>query len=576
MLAALALLSGCPSKGRQEARAPSPAAPNLDPWVLTTTDLNVARGNRGIFLGNGRLGATFGAAGDAGKDGVAYTAGHYDAAETLLQDTRPWHRLGTATPLGDTTQSLDMKRGVLVTRTGTAATTAFLSAVDPDLYALQTTAAGQDKPTFSTHAEIGSRWTGFEAARTAHEAAWQALWKGRDIVIDGDPEAQQLVHKLMFDLLQSTRVGGDDSIAPETLSGDFYKGHIFWDAEIWMFPALLAQFPERARNILDYRYRLRDAARAQAAAKGYRGLDFPWESAKTGKETAPGGFSEGRHVTAGVGWAHWQYFLATGDKKWLAERGWPILAGVADYFASRANKNASGRFSIAGVTGPDEFAMNVTDNAYTNAMAANCLRAAGAAARVLGRPANPAWDAVARGLVLPFDPVRGAYLKMSGDDGKTRTKQADGELLLYPAQAPMDLKTAAATFDLHKPRVIKNGPAMSQSIHALIAARLGRADEADTAFRESYRPFVRGPFLLFSEKRSLDRCVFATGAGGVLQAVIYGFGGLDLSRPDGLVPGKPALPKGWTKLTVQGIVWKGRRYTLTVTPTKRTLLPQPS
>ena len=114
-------------------------------------------------------------------------------------------------------------------------------------------------------------------------------------------------------------------------------------------------------------------------------------------------------------------------------------------------------------------------------------------------------------------------------------------------------------------------PCSLDSIHALIAARLGRADEAEKDFRESYRPFVRGPFLLFSEKRSLDRCVFTTGAGGILQSVLYGFGGLDFSEPGGLIKAPVALPPSWKKLTITGIEWKGKRYTLTVTPEGRTL-----
>ena len=334
------------------------------------------------------------------------------------------------------------------------------------------------------------------------EEAWAKRWQDTDITIEGDPEAQQLVHKLMFDLLQSARAGGDDSIAPESLSGDFYKGHIFWDAEIWMFPALLAQHPDLARTILDYRFKHLPQAQAQAKGQNCRGADFPWESAASGKEVAPGGFSKGRHVTAGVGWAAWQYWLATGDKKWLTERGWPLLSNVADYFATRATKNAAtGEYEIKDVFGPDENKGECDNNTYTNAMAKNALNYATEAAALVGKPANPQWKTVADKLKLPFDKAKGCYLTRDGDKGE-KTKQADGELLLWPAKLPMNAQTAATTFDYHKTRPIANGPAMTDSIHALIAARLGRADEAEKYFRDSYKPFVRGPFLLFSEKRS--------------------------------------------------------------------------
>jgi trehalose/maltose hydrolase-like predicted phosphorylase len=215
--------------------------------------------------------------------------------------------------------------------------------------------------------------------------------------------------------------------------------------------------------------------------------------------------------------------------------------------------------------------MGVTNNAYTNAMAINCLSAATEAAKLLGKPTNPLWASVAKGLVIPKN-ADGVILRCDGDDGKPGTKQADGELLLWPAQYS---GADAKTFDFHKKRPIKNGPAMTDSVHALIAARLGRADEAEEEFRASYRPFVRGPFLLFSEKRSLDRCVFTTGCGGVLQAVLYGFGGLDFTHWDRIEKAPVALPKGWTKLEIQGVSYKGKRYTLTVTPQGRTLKAQP-
>ena len=628
LLALLPLLTGCPSPSTPTPDAASSppaidqdrsagAFETTDPWLLKTTKPGASRGNHGIFLGNGFLGATFGASGDAGEDARTYVAGNYDRNE-VLAPVANWHDLGLPEPKPGETyeQTLDMKRGVLTTKMGGVTVTAFVSAADPYLAGIKVEGASPGKETnvsagpgryavesWGSGPEVtvdsgGGKTFGrpyehmmrirpssagtsdapkptFEQALKAHEAAWAKRWAGRDIVIEGDPEAQQLVHKAMFDLLQSTRPGGDDSIAPETLSGDFYKGHIFWDADIWMFPALLPQFPELSRNVLDYRFRHLDAAKAQAKAQKLKGADFPWESAASGRETAPGGFAKGRHVTAGVGWAHWQYWLATRDRKWLAERGWPVLSGVADYFASRAVKNpATGKYDLKDVTGPDEFKQGITNNTYTNAMARSCLLAAAEAAKVLGRPADPKWAEVAKNIALPFDKATGVYLVREGDDGKRGTKQADGELLLWPAQLPMDEKTRRATFEFHAARPIKNGPAMTDSIHALGWARLGDAKQAEENFRESYRPFVRGPFLLFSEKRSMDRCDFATGQGGVLQSVLYGFGGLDWESFEGTPKRPVVLPPTWKKLTITGIRRGGQTYTLTVTPEGRTLTSQ--
>ena len=342
-----------------------------------------------------------------------------------------------------------------------------------------------------------------------------------------------------------------------------------------MFPALLAQHPDYAKSILDYRFKHLPQARDIAKAEGCAGADFPWESAASGKEVAPGGFSEGRHVTAGVGWAAWQYYLATEDRAYLRTEGWPLLSAVADYWATRAKLDpADGKYHVRKVFGPDENKGTVDDNTYTNAMARNCLLAATDAAKIVGQPVNPAWATVAAKIALPFDTAHNRYLTRANDEG-AKTKQADGELVIYPAELPMDKAVASATFDFQAARPIQNGPAMTASVHALIAARLGRAAEAEQAFRDSYRPFVRGPFLLFSEKRSLDRCVFTTGAGGVLQAVLYGFGGLDFAHWDQIAKTSVCLPPTWKKLTITGIKHGGKRYTLTVTPQGRTLTATP-
>jgi trehalose/maltose hydrolase-like predicted phosphorylase len=635
LLGLLLLAAGCPRPAEEPPeQAPSAARPvdaaatgafaRTDPWLLTTTDRNAARGNRGIFLGNGYLGATFGpdGGGGVGPDARCFVAGVYDAAENLAP-IPAWNRLDLPAEAarGDYQQTLDMKRGLLVTRSGGVTVTSFVSRADPRLAVIRV--EGGAPPPEATPPAVASPDTGgvgnggrgytlrdeklgvvvrvresdegsggwtrfvsvarsgepapprfpprrFEDALAEHTAAWARRWDGRDIVIEGDPEAQQLVHKLLFDLIQSARPGGDDSVPPETWSGDFYKGHIFWDAEVWVFPALLAQHPDLARCILDYRFRHLDEAKRRAKAQGLQGADFPWESAATGREVAPGGFSQGRHVTAGVSWAHWQYWLATGDRAWLRARGWPVLSAVADYWASRARKNpATGKYDVRGVFGPDELKGRVDNNTYTNALARYCLRAAGAAARAVGERANPRWAEVADKIALPFDAANRRYLARENDDGR-RTKQADGELVLYPAALPMDAQTAANTFDFHAARPIRNGPAMTASIHALLAARLGRASEAERYFRDAYRPFVRGPFLLFSEKRSLDRCVFATGAGGVLQSVFYGFGRLDWEdfgpAAEGRKEIRAALPASWTRLTITGIRHRGRTFTHTVLP----------
>ncbi|GAB4453388.1 MAG: hypothetical protein OHK0029_06110 [Armatimonadaceae bacterium] len=610
IVALLFLTTGCPSTAPEEsAEAPlqslrdqdrsAGAFAETDPWILRTTDPNAARGNHGIFLGNGYIGATFGATGGAGKDSRVFVAGLYDENETI-QPISHWHDLGLPDPKASQPyeQTLDMKRGILTTKMGDTTVTAFVSAANPNLAAIRVEGSAESgnapalkESKVPVEIQLAQQGNGmvriitvgkkveaspsdWENLKAAHEAEWQKRWEQADITIEGDPEAQQLVHKMLFDLMQSSYPGSDYSIAPETLAGEFYKGHIFWDAEIWMFPALVALHPELARPMLDYRYKRLQAAQDLAKKQGASGADFPWESAETGKETAPGGFSQGRHVTAGIGLAVWRYWQATADRQWMESRGYPLLSQIADYLSTKAKKNPqTGKYDIADITGPDEFDIGIKNNTYTNALARKVLLSATEAAKVFKKPVNARWNEVAQNIALPFDKENNRYLKFEGDTGKAGVKQADGELILYPAALPMEPAVAEATFDFHKARVIKNGPAMTSSIQALVAARLGRAEEAENFFRESYRPFMRGPFLLFSEKRSLDRAVFVTGAGGVLQSILYGFGGLDYDQPDTLIDSPPALPNTWQKLTVRGVYRNGKRHILIVTPNERKLSP---
>ena len=140
-------------------------------------------------------------------------------------------------------------------------------------------------------------------------------------------------------------------------------------------------------------------------------------------------------------------------------------------------------------------------------------------------------------------------------------KQADTLLLLHPGGMPASPPEQARLYDYYASRVIRNGPAMTEAIHSLLAARLGRGQEALDRFRAGYRPFLRPPFGLFSEKRTRDNLCFLTGAAGVLQAVIYGFAGLDLH--DSPTPqAHPSLPPGWQSITLHGVQWRGKCYDL--------------
>ena len=136
-----------------------------------------------------------------------------------------------------------------------------------------------------------------------------------------------------------------------------------------MYPPLLVLNQDIARSLVNYRSDRLEIAKKKAINFGYKGAMFPWESDDTGEEATPAWALTGtfeHHITADIGIAFWNYYRVTKNKKWLLERGYPLLKEVADYWVSRSTKNKDGSYSIKNVVGANEFAPNVDDNAFTN------------------------------------------------------------------------------------------------------------------------------------------------------------------------------------------------------------------
>jgi trehalose/maltose hydrolase-like predicted phosphorylase len=400
-------------------------------------------------------------------------------------------------------------------------------------------------------------------------AAWRRLWSS-DIVLPGRPRLQRRVRAAKFYLLASPRPKIDWSISPVGLSAGGYNNHVFWDAETWMYPALLAQHPPEATTVVDYRYRTRAGARRNARRTGYAGWRYAWESALTGDEVTPTWAETGRleqHITADVALAQWQYFLATGNRRWLQTRGWPVIRGAADFWASRAEPGPDGRFHISNVEGPDEQNWPVDDSVYVNATAASTLRIAGRVAQIVGQPASPRWAQVAAGLVVlepvPLEGLPAVRPEFAGYDGG-QVKQADVALLTYPWEFPQAAEVDRSDLEYYTPRYDPEGPAMTDSVSSIIAAQLGVGCSSWTYTLRSMDPFVKAPYEQFTEARNGQGVfTFLTGEGGFLQEFLYGYPGLrwreDRLRLDPMLP--PQLSGG---LRLTGLRWQGRRFDVVV------------
>jgi trehalose/maltose hydrolase-like predicted phosphorylase len=407
---------------------------------------------------------------------------------------------------------------------------------------------------------IFARLEGRDRLINFHNKAWDELWKS-DIQIEGDDQSQQDIHSMLYHLYSFSRPGTALSPSPMGLSGLGYNGHVFWDTELWMYPSYLVLQPEMAKSMVEYRFQRLEAAKKNAFNHGYKGAMFPWESAATGVEETPVWALSGpfeHHITACVGLAAWNYYCVTQDLDWLKEKGWSIMKETADFWASRVERNGPGKYDIKNVVAADEWAENVDNNAWTNAAAKACLNNAALAAKLLGLKADPEWAEVASNIpILKFaDGVTKEHATYQGEG----IKQADVNLLSYPLKEVSAPAAIKKDLEYYSTRVPNEGtPAMTQAIFTLLYARLGDGAKAYHFFQDAYLPNLNPPFRVIAETKGGTNPYFATGAGGIIQSILMGFGGLEIT-PQGITQIKSALPPNWKKLTITGVGKEKKTY----------------
>lgn len=230
---------------------------------------------------------------------------------------------------------------------------------------------------------------GLETELRFHENVYDAMWEEADVCFEGDPELNRAVRFNIFHLM-STGNETDDrvSVGAKLLTGEEYGGHAFWDIELFMLPFFSYVFPKMAQNMENYRYYLLDAARENAKKNGYKGAQYPWESADDGTEQCPDWTIEPdgtcyrcyvamyeHHVTADVAYGIYDYVRITKDLDFLYGRGAEVLTETARFWASRCEYvTEKDRYEINQVTGPDEWHEPVNNNLYTNYFARWNLR----------------------------------------------------------------------------------------------------------------------------------------------------------------------------------------------------------
>jgi trehalose/maltose hydrolase-like predicted phosphorylase len=422
---------------------------------------------------------------------------------------------------------------------------------------------------------------GFDTLLADHRAAWARRWDDAEVVIEGDPEAELSARFAVFHLLCAAADSGESAVPARGLTGNAYGGHVFWDADVFVLPALAALRPAAARAMLEYRIRRLPAARDQASAEGRSGARFPWESAGDGRDVTPQlvrgphnelvpiatGANEA-HIVADVAWAAVHYAAWTGDDAFLNEAGRDLVVDTARYWADRIRSDAAGRGHIDGVIGPDEYHTGVDDNAYTNVMARwNLLHGANLLGRSSGDDDEAEhWREMAGRLVDGWSPERGLYEQFAGYfdleslvmsefalppvaadvllgadrvSGSQLIKQAD--VLMLHHLVPDDVHDGSLTpcLDFYGPRTA-HGSSLSPAIHAALLARAGQPERALELFRMAAR------LDLDDRTGTTAEGLHLATMGGVWQALAFGF--LGVKADEGRLTVNPRLPEDWHAL----------------------------
>ena len=394
-----------------------------------------------------------------------------------------------------------------------------------------------------------------------------------------------------FQLMGAVGTEGEAAVGARGLSGDGYRGHVFWDSDVFVLPFLVATCPAAARAMLEYRVLRLGAALQLARELGREGARFPWESASTGRDVTPTSVVGPRgeivrvrtgqmeeHIVADVVWAACRYADWTADDAFRKGPLTQLLVETARYWASRIESDADGSAHIRHVIGPDEYHDGVDDNAFTNVLARWNLRAAAlrAGAECEEREVRR-WSELADGIVDGFDPRTLLYEQFAGFSnldafplreiygpgplaadsiiGFERIqalqvlKQADVLMLhhMIPREvAPGSLK---ANLDYYLP-MTSHGSSLSPAVHAGLLARVSRHAEALELLKLAARIDTD------DVSRSTAGGLHVATMGGVWLALAEGFAGIEADG-DGLSI-QPHLPPDWDRLSLR-LLYRGVR-----------------
>lgn len=452
---------------------------------------------------------------------------------------------------------------------------------------------------------------GYNVLFEGSKAAWKHFWDEHDVLVESSNPYDQLAIRFALYHL-NIMIKKDDNrvgIGAKALSGEGYKGHSFWDTEIFILPYFMFTQPDAARTLLEYRYHNLYGAYNKAKENGFKGAMYPWESAwvddgevtpllgaadvVTGKPTPIlTGLLE-QHITADVAYAVWQYFLATGDQEFLDKYGYEIIVETARFWASRLEWNSElSRYEINDVIGPDEYKEHVNNNAYTNYLAYYNMKLAMNLIEKLKNENSPIFQELENrlnltqiymeieqvidklylpgcredGIIPQFDsffdlkqidltPYKNVEevctiyndYNMEQINGLQVCKQADLVMLLYMLDDLFDHEIKKKNY-LYYEKCTLHDSSLSKSIHSVLANDLGYKEKAYEFFKAAC------DIDLGQNMKSSNMGIHSASMGGIWQDAVMGFGGVRIFGNQLRI--SPSLPMEWSRLDFS-ITWGG-------------------
>ena len=495
-----------------------------------------------------------------------------------------------------------------------------------DVYKYISVYTSRDCPDFLNRANdlvSKAKEEGYASVLKRHIAVWENKWSLSEVVIDGDDAAMEALNYSIYHLhCVAPRHADNLSIAARGLSGQVYKGAVFWDTEMYMLDFFLFTEPAVAKALVKYRIDTLEGAKRKALSYGYEGAFYAWESQEGGYDACSDynvtDVFTGRpmrtyfkdkqiHISSAVVYGMMRYIDYTGDMDILSEGGAEVILECARfYYHLLIKKVHSDRYELHDVIGPDEYHERINNNAYTNRMAKYTFDSAVRIITMLPQLDKMLNDRLAQqyditALIHAFkDAALRLYIPLPDNksqvigqfDGYEQLedvsleelkgrllhekeywggaygiaahtkiiKQADVVAMLNLFGHEYREEILLKNWEYYEPRT-EHGSSLSACMYAMLACKCHMPDRAYPLFMKSAAADLSG------EGKQWAGLIYIGGthpasAGGAYKTAIQGFGGI--YPEDGKLVAEPHLPARWNKMLCK-VIYRGDLYQIEIT-----------